>query len=119
MAMAMALLVVVVALHACSAIPVPSSASSSTAAAEAKRSLAAASSAIENRNFAQANTLLRDALRKLGDEYHSPSTVDDTGMSLVLADSEEQKGREDIAAKLRRNVLATRLAILEQRKLGP
>lgn len=118
--MAMALLVVVGALHACSSMPAASSDSSSaTAAADATRSLAAASSAIENRNFAEANTLLRDALRKLGDGYHSPSTVDDTGMSLVLADSEEQKGREDIAANLRRNVLATRLAILVQQKLGP
>lgn len=118
--MTMALLVVVGALHACSSMLAALSASSpATAAADAKRSLAAASSAIENRNFAEANTLLRDALRKMGESYHSVSTVDDTGMSLVLADSEEQKGREEIAAHLRRNVLATRLALLEQRKPRP
>ena len=116
--MTMALMVVTAALQACSPMPAASSASSlATATADAKRSLAAASSAIENRKFAEANSLLRDALRKLGDGYLSPGTVDDSGMSLVLADSEQQKGREDIAANLRRNVLATRLALLEQRKL--
>ena len=44
--------------------------------------------------------------------------IDDTGMKLVLASAEEQKGSLQVAVTIRRRVLAARLSLLREMILG-
>jgi hypothetical protein len=74
-------------------------------------SLRDADAAIGRQDWANANRLLLDGLKTLGDRYVSPTVIDETGMKLVAADSEERGGRLDNAAAMRRRILQTRLEL--------
>jgi hypothetical protein len=64
-----------------------------------------------------ANTLLKKGLDTLGSLYVSPKIVDDSGMKLVLASAEEEKGSLQVAATIRRRVLVARLSLLRENTL--
>ena len=71
--------------------------------------LSAADRALARGDARQANLLLDQALRTLGDQYANGSMLDDTGMHLVLAQAPQSKGRVNQAAAIRRKVLTERL----------
>lgn len=77
--------------------------------------LGAAEAAIGRADWSSANALLLDGIGTLGDRYQDPRAIDDTEMSLVLAEAEEQAGHLDASASLRRDVLASRLTLLRRR----
>lgn len=72
------------------------------------RILHSADEKIKERDWKSANDLLRKGLIVLGSSYFSPDTIDETGMKLVLADSEERNGNLEGAAKIRRRILENR-----------
>lgn len=79
--------------------------------------LVAADKAVEKEEWVLANTLLKKGLDTLGSLYVSPKIVDDSGMKLVLASAEEKKGSFQVAATIRRRVLAARLSLLREKTL--
>lgn len=79
--------------------------------------LVAADKAVKE-EWAQANTLLKEGLDTLGDLYVSSDIVDDTGMKLVLASAKENEGSLQVAATIRRRVLATRLSLLREKNVN-
>ena len=82
---------------------------------ETEAILSAADRAAESNDWILANTLLKKGLDTLGAQYVSPSTIDDTGMKLVLAGAEEQKGSFQVAAMIRRRVLLARLSLFREK----
>ncbi len=76
--------------------------------------LVAADKAVKKEEWALANTLLKEGLDTLGDLYVSSDIVDDTGMKLVLASAKENEGSLQVAATIRRRVLAARLSLLRE-----
>jgi septal ring factor EnvC (AmiA/AmiB activator) len=74
--------------------------------------------AIKKRQWINANIALKSALLKLGDHYFIAGIIDETGMKLALADTEERKHAIDTAAHIRQKILALRLAILQQKIEG-
>ncbi len=78
----------------------------------------AADKAAEMDEWVLANTLLKKGLDTLGSRYVTPAMIDDTGMKLVLASAEEQKGSLQVAVTIRRLVLAARLSLLREMTLG-
>jgi hypothetical protein len=87
-------------------------------AEQADTAVKQAEHAFARENWLEANRLLKGGLQAIGDRYASADTIDDTGMKLVLADVEEQKGKLETAAHLRLGVLKARLSML-QRNTGP
>lgn len=81
---------------------------------EVEVTLKAAEQAIENKEWASANTLLKRGLDIVGDRHTTPDSIDDSGMKLVLAEAEEKKGALHTAAHIRRSVLASRLSLLRR-----
>lgn len=77
--------------------------------------LESADQAIATEDWAAANVLLKRGLKQLGSRYVSADTIDETGMKLVLADAAEKRGEPQNAARMRRNLLSTRLALLRKR----
>jgi hypothetical protein len=76
--------------------------------------------AIDNKDWFRANALLKEGLDAVGDRYVRPITpdfalLDDTGMALVLAFSEEEQSRLNHAAHLRKSVLSDRLSLLRDK----
>lgn len=80
--------------------------------------LVAADKAVKKEEWAQANTLLKEGLDTLGDLYVSSDIVDDTGMKLVLASAKENEGPLQVAATIRRRVLAARLSLLREKNVN-
>ncbi len=80
--------------------------------------LVAADKAVKKEEWAQANTLLKEGLDTLGDLYVSSDIVDDTGMKLVLASAKENEGSLQVAATIRRRVLAARLSLLREKNVN-
>lgn len=68
---------------------------------------------IENSQFIEAIDTLNEGIELVGDEYLSSSTIDNTGQKLMLAHIEVRNGRYNFAANLLRNVLASRLNVLQ------
>ena len=69
---------------------------------------------ITNEKFEQAITLLNECIEEIGDNYFSETSLDSTGMKLVLANAEEQKGNLQTAANLKNNVLKARIELVKQ-----
>ena len=80
--------------------------------------LVAADKAVKKEEWAQANTLLKEGLDTLGDLNVSSDIVDDTGMKLVLASAKENEGSLQVAATIRRRVLAARLSLLREKNVN-
>lgn len=80
--------------------------------------LRGADHAIELSQWAAANVLLKRGLAEMGDRYARATTIDDSGMKLVLADMEDQKGNPQAASAIRRRVLAERLSQLREKSAG-
>ena len=80
--------------------------------------LVAADKAVKKEQWEQANTLLKEGLDTLGDLYVSSDIVDDTGMKLVLASAKENEGSLQVAATIRRRVLAARLSLLREKNVN-
>ncbi len=80
--------------------------------------LVAADKAVKKEEWALANTLLKEGLDTLGDLYVSSDIVDDTGMKLVLASAKENEGSLQVAATIRRRVLAARLSLLREKNVN-
>ncbi len=81
---------------------------------------AEAIAAIDNKDWLRANALLKEGLDAVGNRYVRPITpdfalLDDTGMALVLAFSEEKQSRLNHAAHLRKSVLSDRLWLLREK----
>lgn len=74
-------------------------------------SLAGADRALALGDARTANAMLDTAIRVLGNRYHQPDMLDDTGMHLTLANIEQGKGKLRVAAGLKRNVLKERLEL--------
>lgn len=72
-----------------------------------------ADKAIAKQDWPTANGLLKRGIDKLGDHCHNADTdavvLDDSGLHLIAADIEEQKGHLQNAATNRRGILAERL----------
>ena len=88
--------------------------SNETLAKEVEAILKAAEQAIERQEWSLANALLKQGLDAVGDRYIVSNTIDDSGMKLVLAETEERKGALQTAAQIRRGVLASRLSLLRR-----
>lgn len=71
-----------------------------------------AEQAIERQDWSSANALLKQGLDAVGERYAVHNSIDDTGMKLLLADTEEQKGCLQTAAQIRQRILASRLLLL-------
>ncbi|AZS49446.1 hypothetical protein DM558_01030 [Entomomonas moraniae] len=69
---------------------------------------------ISTEKFEQAITLLNECIEEIGDNYFSETSLDSTGMKLVLANAEEQKGNLQTAANLKNNVLKARIELVKQ-----
>jgi len=80
--------------------------------------LLAADKAMESQNWLLANAELKRGLEVLGSRYGSPNVIDDSGMKLVLAGVEEQKGDVAKAVAIRRRILGERLELLRKNSLG-
>jgi len=59
--------------------------------------------------------LLQSGIERLGYSYHDEKILDDTGLKLALAKAELNKGKYAVSAELYKNVLDTRLKILNAR----
>jgi len=73
---------------------------------------------IAEQKWAEANDLFKQGIARLGDAYFSPNTIDDTGMTLILADRAEQEGNLEMAAKIRQEILANRLYLYETKSVA-
>jgi hypothetical protein len=78
----------------------------------AKAQLEKADAEIAAQNWEAANKLIKQALAEVGDRYVRSDTIDETGMKLIAADSQEKEGRLDNAVRVRRKMLASRLEML-------
>jgi hypothetical protein len=86
--------------------------------AEATAYLERGHSLISGRQFAAAVDSFKSGIQILGSSYLDPkTTVDDTGMKLVLARSRENEGKLDIASTIFERVLQTRLKLYASRYL--
>jgi hypothetical protein len=85
---------------------------------EITRSLEEASVTMKEEQWTDANTLLKAALAKLGENYLVPNIIDETGMKLVLADTQEHQNAVEMAAHIRHKMLTSRLALLRQKIEG-
>ena len=73
--------------------------------------LAQGNTALAASNYAQANLAFNAGIVELGKAYYSGPVLDDTGMNLGLAQTEEQRGHLELAANLRKGVLESRLVM--------
>jgi len=73
---------------------------------------------IEEQKWAEANDLFKQGIARLGDAYFSPNTIDDTGMTLIVADRAEQEGNLEMAAKIHQRILANRLYLYEAKSVS-
>lgn len=74
----------------------------------------------EGRQFAAAADSFKNGIQILGNSYIDPeTTIDDTGMKLVLAQSRENEGKLDVASTIFHRVLETRLKLYASRYLHP
>ncbi|NUQ74135.1 MAG: hypothetical protein HUU21_11320 [Polyangiaceae bacterium] len=64
---------------------------------------------INNAEHARAVDELRNGLRALGNLYHDPKTIDDSGMKLILAEQNAKQGKNDAAAIMMSRMLESRL----------
>jgi hypothetical protein len=64
---------------------------------------------INNAEHARAVDELREGLRVLGNLYHDPKTIDDSGMKLILAEQNVKQGKNDTASVLMSRMLESRL----------
>ncbi|RVT94930.1 hypothetical protein [Sphingomonas crocodyli] len=68
--------------------------------------------ALANGDYAAADTAFDQAIATIGDSYVDTHALDDTGMQLILADSKSKKGDHAGAAKLKAQIVKSRLAQL-------
>lgn len=85
---------------------------------EVEGALLAADKAMESQNWVLANAELKRGLAVMGSRYVSPNVIDDSGMKLVLAGVEEQKGNVAKAVAIRRRILGERLELLRKNRTG-
>ena len=73
----------------------------------------AAISNVSRKQLANANRLLEKAIKELGEDYLelAPGLIDETGLPLVDAEVEEERGHLARAADLRMQVLDSRFAL--------
>lgn len=76
---------------------------------------ARANEAVTSRNYPVANDLLDLALLSLGSSYAAGSTFDDTGMMLVAAKTEVARANFQLAARMKQDVLNTRLSLFRKK----
>lgn len=76
-----------------------------------------ADEAIAKQDWETANRLITHGMAVLGEEYYLPDVDDDTSLKTAAADDQERRGNFANAVKMRRNSLASRLALLK-RKIG-
>jgi hypothetical protein len=74
-----------------------------------------ANEAFASRHYSVANDLLDLALLSLGDSYAAGSAVDDTGTMLVAAKTEVAKSNFQLAARMKQDVLNTRLSVYRKK----
>lgn len=73
--------------------------------------LKVADAAAARRDYRVADAALDTGLHELGNGYAPPPTNDDTGMHLVVANSQRSRGKLKLAVELKRRVLAERLGL--------
>ncbi len=82
---------------------------------KAEAFLSRAKLAIKDRKFRTAIDLLDKAIALIGDDYAGPNVDDDTGLALVLAQTEQNKQHYQRAAKRKQDVLEIRIHLLRSR----
>lgn len=74
---------------------------------------------VGERQFAAAVDSFKSGIQVLGKSYLDPSsTLDDTGMKLVLAEAKEKEGKLDVASAILERVLETRLSLYASRYMS-
>ncbi len=74
---------------------------------------------VGERQFAAAVASFKNGIQALGKSYLDPSsTLDDTGMKLVLAQAKEKEGKLDTASAILERVLETRLSLYASRHMS-
>lgn len=84
------------------------------ASQEAAARLSLADQATARHDFKLSNRKLDEAFQVLGNAYASNGTIDDTGMHLVIAESQERRGNLKLASELKRRLLIERLELCRQ-----
>ena len=82
-----------------------------TAGHQASAEIATADQLLTQKNARQAAQVLDKALQILGNRYVDSRYIDDTGMYLIVAQLQQDKGKFAQAAAIRRDVLAERLRL--------
>jgi hypothetical protein len=82
---------------------------------DARAEFKAGNAALEAKKFADAIAAFDRAIAAIGAGYikNGANVVDDTGMKLVLAQSEQKRGTLATAANLKSRVVESRLSLLE------
>jgi hypothetical protein len=66
---------------------------------------------LANGDFVGALESCRLGLKRLGREYTTPVTIDDTGMKLIAAENQEKEGKLGNAASMTCRILRTRIEL--------
>ena len=68
---------------------------------------------IEQKNWRQANLHIKNSLDALGYRYANPNVIDDSSMSIIIADDFEKNGFLEKSARLRLKTLQRRLDLFK------
>ncbi len=79
---------------------------------EAAKHLRVADKAIDAGDLPGADADLSKAIEIIGDQYYSPTAIDDTGQALTLAEIEREHGNMKRSVTIKRNVVQSRLNLL-------
>lgn len=93
-----------------------------TVSEQAQRALVEAQQAQARGDRERAIALLDQGIALLGDEYlkgHPPWMKDDTGMKVLISESEQADGRLDVVIALRSGVLEDRLKLYAEGHCPP
>lgn len=104
-------LALLIAVSAVADTRAPATSACRTAIERALPELRAADVLLVRKEMRAANARLDAGLRTLGNAYHRPGMIDDSGLSLVVALTDERRGRLERAARIKRHLLSERLKL--------
>jgi len=82
---------------------------------EIERSIKLADEMIRDGDYQSADKLSKRTLELLGSEYYSQGTIDDTGMGLIAAQIQEDKGEFKSASLIRLKILKERYEMFKNK----
>lgn len=82
---------------------------------EAKNNLLAGELEMEKKNYGGAIEYFRRGILLLKNDYVSNSSIDDTGVKMILAGKAEREKKMDICAGMLRNVLFSRIKMYQMK----